>query len=174
MKTKLNEVWIELKPSNIVKGEVGVFAVRKILKGWKVCPSNSDSEDFITKEELQTLSPELQEKVKKYSAWDERGYSIDPGIDFNELTTSYYFNHSCAGNLGFDNKGDFIAIRDIKKGEELSYDYGLVEADPEFKFECQCRTSECRKIITGNDRKNKDFQNRNLEYFHPDIRKLFE
>ena len=170
MNRKLNEVIVELKPSLTVKGEVGVFAVRDIKKGQKVCPTKSDDEEFISKEEMSKLSPELQEKIKNFTAGTDKGYFMEKGIDFNELPISYYFNHSCEGNLGFDGDGDFITMRNIKKNEELLYDYGLLEADPDFKFVCGCGSVNCRKIITGNDWKNEEFRRKYYDYLYPDLK----
>ena len=52
MKQVIKEVWVELKPSSKVSGEVGVFAVRDIKRGQKVCPSESGEEDFMTRGEF--------------------------------------------------------------------------------------------------------------------------
>jgi hypothetical protein len=82
-------------------------------------------------------------------------------------------NHSCNGNIGFNEKGDFISIRDIKKNEELTYDYGLAESNTQFNMQCNCGCSNCRKIITGNDWKNLDFRNKYLRYMLPLLRNNF-
>ena len=39
-----------------------------------------------------------------------------------------------------------IAIRDIKKNEEITFDYGLLAVRGE-EFYCNCRSKSCRKII---------------------------
>src|SRR3989344_4314317 len=170
MKSAIKEIWVELKPSLKILDEVGVFAVRDIKQEQKICPSESREEDFITRDELAALSPELKSKVKKFTAGRPDGWLLEAGVDFNELGISYFFNHSCESNLGFDIEGDFVARRKIAKGEELFYDYGLLEADPEFKFDCHCGTSSCRKQVTGLDWKNPEFQKKNYEYIYPDLR----
>lgn len=170
MRQAIKEVWIELKPSSKVSGEVGVFVVRDIGKGQKVCLSESAEEDFITREEFASLSPEMQSRIRRFTAGRPDGFLMEAGVDFNDLGVSYFFNHSCEGNLGFDQAGDFVAIRDISKGEELLYDYGLLEADPEFKFDCQCGEVSCRQQVTGLDWCNPKFQEKNYEYIYPDLR----
>ena len=78
-----------------------------------------------------------------------------------------HLNHSCDGNIGFDNAGDFIAIKTINPGDELAYDYGLVESNPKFRMHCNCHTSRCRKIITGNDWQRLRNDSQKSKYMHP-------
>jgi len=91
-------------------------------------------------------------------------------LDFNRLSIEWYFNHSCNGNLGFNRSGDFIAIRNISKDTELTYDYGLAESNPRFKMRCKCGSKKCRKIITGNDWKKETFRRSRIEYMLPALR----
>lgn len=63
-------------------------------------------------------------------------------------------NHSCDPNLGVkDNKFggyDFIAIRDIAAGEELTWDYSMTEfVSIAIKDVCLCGSSNCRKKVGG-------------------------
>lgn len=66
-----------------------------------------------------------------------------------------FLNHSCAPNLGpWDNLAgayDFIALRDIELGEELTFDYDTTEyAVEHFPDVCHCTaTTACRKRILG-------------------------
>ena len=170
MKQVIKEVWVELKPSSKISDEVGVFVVRNIKKGQKVCRSEGSEEDFMTMDEFTSLTPELQSKIKRFTAGRPDGFLMEAGVDFNELGISYFFKHSCEGNLGFDQDGDFVAMRDIHKGEELFYDYGLLEADPEFYFDCQCGAFSCRKQITGLDWRDPRFQKKNYKYIYPDLK----
>lgn len=170
MKKSINDVWVELKPSSFLKGEVGLFAVRNIKKGQKILNDLEEKEGFLTTEEYSSLPTETQNKVKMFMVGRPGGFLFEEGLDFNNIGISYFINHSCLGNLGFDKDGDFMALRDINKGEEFSYDYGLLEAGPDFVLLCKCDTSVCRKKITGMDWKNKEFREKNLEYMYPDLR----
>lgn len=40
-----------------------------------------------------------------------------------------YINHSCNPNMGIKGTVTFVALRDIKKGEELTFDYSIIEED---------------------------------------------
>ena len=101
------------------------------------------------------------------------GFIPPENMDFENMPVEWYMNHSCDGNIGFNDNGDFIALRDIKKGEELSYDYGLAESNPRFKMACTCGSKKCRKLVTGNDWKNLKFRKTHLNYMLPRLRRAF-
>ena len=63
-------------------------------------------------------------------------------------------NHSCNPNCGINlNKSgahDFIAIRTIEVGDEVTFDYAMRNYDIEyFPNKCCCGASNCRGSITG-------------------------
>lgn len=57
-------------------------------------------------------------------------------------------NHSCEPNCGIKDLFKIVAMRDIKKGEELTWDYEMTEKN-EFgwRMKCRCGTESCRKSI---------------------------
>jgi len=55
-----------------------------------------------------------------------------------------YVNHSCNANTRVGNQCD-IAIRDIKKGEEITSDYG--KEGSFISFKCECGSKNCRGRI---------------------------
>jgi len=57
-------------------------------------------------------------------------------------------NHSCNPNLGMKGRVLFVALRNIKKGEELTFDYSISE-DGLWEIECHCGAVQCRKMIRG-------------------------
>ncbi len=61
-----------------------------------------------------------------------------------------YINHSCSPNLAFTENGKhFVAIRDIKAGDELTFDYATCEDDPDWQWPCLCASDQCRGILSG-------------------------
>jgi hypothetical protein len=59
-----------------------------------------------------------------------------------------FINHSCSPNTYLrvmKDRVEFYALRTIKKGEELSCDYG--ETHHEGTLPCKCGASNCRKFI---------------------------
>ena len=88
-------------------------------------------------------------------------------------TPDAYLNHSCDPNLWFVNNWEFAARRDIAAGEELTFDYATGETYP-LGYECNCGSAHCRKNITGQEWKNKEFQKRYRGHFCPYIQGLLD
>lgn len=85
---------------------------------------------------------------------------------YQELKRTGVFNHSCEPNIGYFDSITLVAIRDIKKGEEICFDYAFSETY--FKpFRCRCGSKKCRKIIKPNDWKRKEVQKKYGDYFSP-------
>jgi hypothetical protein len=61
-----------------------------------------------------------------------------------------HLNHSCEPNLGVQGQVVYVALRDIRPDEELTYDYAMTDDDP-YEMRCRCGTSSCRGTITGLD-----------------------
>lgn len=58
-----------------------------------------------------------------------------------------YINHSCNPNSTRNGKTTVIALKSIKKDEEVTIDYSTTEEDPEWMMECKCGVKSCRKVI---------------------------
>ena len=58
-------------------------------------------------------------------------------------------NHSCAPNAGIRTTNTLVALRSIKKGEELTFDYSTVvgEVNEGWYMSCACGAPSCRKTI---------------------------
>ena len=87
-------------------------------------------------------------------------YTLDGDFSWN---TAGLINHSCSPNSAYDGKGLKIwikAIKDIKKGEEITADYGF-SFDKDYKqFPCRCRAKNCCGYIVREEsrwRINKKF-----------------
>lgn len=73
------------------------------------------------------------------------GKAIDAARYGNEFR---YINHSCAPNTYIRIVGtrvEFYALRPIRRGEELTCDYG--ESHHEGRRRCRCGSRECRRFI---------------------------
>jgi len=73
-------------------------------------------------------------------------------------------NHSCDPNCGLHGEITFVALRDIHVGDELTFDYAMVDNES-YEFACSCGSPNCRKIVTGYDWKIKKLQNKYTTYF---------
>lgn len=56
-------------------------------------------------------------------------------------------NHSCEPNCGIKGKYKVVAMRDIAKGEHLTWDYEMTERSTWWKMRCKCGSPLCRKRI---------------------------
>lgn len=166
-------ILIEPKPSNIHHGGVGVFSLQRIVRGQKVGEGVSEDayEQLIPWEAIEHLDQDMRNRIMNLSIGTPEGFVPPPNLDFNNLPFVFYFNHSCEGNGGFDSSGDFVAIRDIEIGEELTSDYGLAESNSGFIMKCNCGSNLCRTTITGDDWKGNVFHVRHLEYMLPRLRR---
>jgi hypothetical protein len=75
-----------------------------------------------------------------------------------------YSNHSCDANLGIRGEITFVAMRDIRAGEELTHDWATTD-DDDYSVECKCGASSCRKTLTGKDWQRPELQKRYAGYF---------
>ncbi len=93
---------------------LGLFADEDIKKG-----------DFVIKYEGELIKNELADKLKtRYLFQVDEDYTIDGSSRENKAR---YINHFCEPNLEADVVAGeivFFALKDIKKGEELGFDYG--------------------------------------------------
>lgn len=82
-------------------------------------------------------------------------------------------NHSCEPNVGVEGQITYIAMRVIKKGEQLTLDYAMVD-DFEGEMECNCKMEYCRKNIQGKDWQKTELQEKYRGYFSTFIQKKIE
>lgn len=91
---------------------------------------------------------------------------------YEDLQQTATINHSCNPNAGFLDTITIIAIRNIIPGEELVWDYAFSQTDFA-KFNCNCKSKNCRKIITTEDWKIKRIQEKYGQYFSPYLKLKF-
>lgn len=75
-----------------------------------------------------------------------------------------YSNHSCDANLGVRGNIIFVAMRDIRSGEELTHDWCTTD-DDNYSLECKCGSPDCRKLLTGKDWQKPELQKKYAGYF---------
>ena len=112
----------------------GLYARHHVPKGTIIC-FESEGYRIIPEEEYNSLSETAKEHV--YQRVD--GTYIAPSDD------SKYFNHSCDANVLDSRLGFDIVVRDIQKGEEVTYDY---RAFCFKEMECHCGSENCCGHIT--------------------------
>jgi len=75
-----------------------------------------------------------------------------------------YSNHSCNPNIGMRGEITFVAMRDIRAGEELTHDWAMTD-DDDYSVECNCGAPNCRKRLTGKDWRRPELQKRYSGHF---------
>jgi hypothetical protein len=123
-------VYTRLKHSQIHEGGIGVFAIRDIPKGMNIFYGDDDPIEWINKDETNDLDVEIKKLYNDFSIIKGNEYGCPK--NFNLLTISWYLNHSKNPNMACGKDYEFYALRDIKKGEELTIDY---ETFNESKFD---------------------------------------
>lgn len=58
-----------------------------------------------------------------------------------------YINHSCEPNCGIKRRYEIVAMRTIRPGEQVTWDYEMTENSPWWKMRCRCGSKICRKKI---------------------------
>jgi SET domain-containing protein len=113
---------------------LGVFAVRDFAKGEIILEFIGQTiqlEDVLAKGVLS--GNPLQVGNRTYIDLEP------PGL---------FANHSCAPNAGIRHDRLLVALRSIKRGEEIRYDYSTTMLDGLWTMQCQCGVSNCRKLIS--------------------------
>ena len=112
----------------------GVFATKEFKKGevvidWSTCS------DKLTKEQVD----KLPKGEKRYVSF------LKDSVYVLFKSPGKYVNHSCNSNTKAQNGCD-VAVRDIKKGEEITADY-VLEKVLGLDLKCNCGSKNCRGII---------------------------
>ena len=77
------------------------------------------------------------------------GIGEDKWISPSDNSLARYINHSCSPNAGRRGLVTVVALKDIKKFEQVTIDYSITEGSPHWKMTCRCGHPRCRKIIRG-------------------------
>jgi uncharacterized protein len=92
------------------------------------------------------------------------GLFIGPLAQTEREGAMLFSNHSCDPNIGVQGQIVVVALRDIQPGEELTHDWATTDDDT-YEMPCTCGARHCRGIITGQDWRRKDLQQKD----HGDI-----
>jgi len=140
----------------------GLFASRDIKKGEIIFIIKGKKINFLIHNKKQA----------KIAGFNWIGFSKNMWI--NPVHYGLYYNHSCEPNSAIKGRVTVVAIRNIKKGEEITFDYSLNEADIFWYIKCSCGSKSCRKTI------------KSIQFLHPkkfekhkscipkDFRKIYE
>ena len=128
----------------------GVFAVAALARGAVIIEYKGEVINW--KEALRRHPHDPADPNHTFYFHIDDGNVIDAKVGGN---SARWINHACQPNCEADeaNGRVFIkALRAIRPGEELFYDYGLVlderqTAKVKKQFECRCGTPRCRRTM---------------------------
>tara|TARA_B100000965_G_C19590744_1_gene757857 strand:- start:1704 stop:2177 length:474 start_codon:yes stop_codon:yes gene_type:complete len=128
----------KIKKSNIDKK--GLVASKNIKSGTRIIEYIGK---LITKKETDE-NPKFDNEKDIYLFNLNNRYDLDGDYNWN---TARLINHSCNPNCEVEGKGLKLwitAIKNIEKGEELSYDYGFSYSKEDLNnFICKCGAKNC-------------------------------
>ena len=171
MKTYLSQTWvdprIEFRTSRISGN--GMFAREPIKNGEAVCIVGGT---VMSDEEFAAF----QATYRNYNAIqiDDHLHLVeDPQVT---RTLEGSMNHSCDSSTWMADEATLVARRDLKLGEEATVDYALFTTQSAWMLDtrCRCGSPHCRRIITGDDWRREDVQERYRDHFSPFINRRIE
>ncbi|MGM5480654.1 MAG: SET domain-containing protein [Nanobdellota archaeon] len=136
----MNE-WFIVKDSGIA-GK-GAFAIQDIPKGTSIVEYKGK---ILSKDKAEERAQYHRKHGELWIFTLNEDCDVDGSRQNNEAR---FVNHSCKPNceaVNYDEEEIWIeAIRDIKEGEELTYNYGFEE--PDEVFPCKCGHENCQGWI---------------------------
>ena len=148
-----------LSPKTVVKESPihgrGLFAQTEIAQGEVVAVKGGHIINRATLEELQLASAEVQIGDDIF---------ICPTTVEEREGSMIFSNHSCDPNIGLRGEITFVAMRDIRAGEELTHDWAMTD-DDDSSTACHCGAANCRRTLTGKDWQRPELQRRYGSYF---------
>jgi SET domain-containing protein len=136
----------------------GLFATGDITKGEIVAVKGGHIVDG------KTLREKITPVLGPVEIQIDDDLFIAPLTEEERELSMLYLNHSCDPNLGMRGEITFVAMRDIRLGEELTHDWAMTD-DDDYSVECNCGAPDCRKILTGKDWGRPDLQKRYAGHF---------
>jgi len=127
----------KIKKSNIDKR--GLNASNNINKGTRIIQYVGK---LITKKETEK-NPKFNNGKDIYLFNINNRYDLDGDFNWN---IARLINHSCNPNCKVEGDGYEVwvtSIKNIKKNEELTYDYGFGYDSDYKQFPCKCRSKNC-------------------------------
>ena len=135
--------------------KIGADAVRQEMASVAGI-SASDANRVLALGEIQGSASDMLSSLRPLLEGSSRGekgladlQALLEALDATGMSRGFrYINHSCDPNTFFrctPERAEVYALRDIRKGEELTCDYG--ESQHEGKLPCRCGARNCRGFI---------------------------
>ena len=129
----------KIKKSKIDNKGKGLYATKNIKSGTKIINYKGK---IITNKELDG-SEKYDNNKPIYLFTLNKRYTLDGDFPWN---IAGLVNHSCDPNSEYEGKGFKVwitAAKEIKKGEEITCDYGFSYDEDYKNFPCNCKSNNC-------------------------------
>ena len=107
---------------------VGVRAIRDIPAGTTVFRGESERVVWVSRASVRRLPKAMRMLYEDFGMVSGDRIGVPPSL--NMLSVGWYVNHSDRPNVEAGEDGRFVALRKIRKGEELTADYRTFTDEP--------------------------------------------
>lgn len=138
----------------------GIHATKNIKKGEIVC--------IVKGPQMFKVNLNMHD-VLGHPDWVgfKKHYWVDP------IPPYKYLNHSCNPNTAIKGHKTVMAIHNIKKGDEVTVDYSILEADIRWYMKCSCGENNCRHKIASIQKLPQKIYNSYLPYISKEFQILY-
>lgn len=142
----------------------GVFAVEPVQKGELVAVWGGR---IVTQAEAESIPPE----IRRYVVQVEEAQFLAP---LEPLDAAELVNHCCQPNCGLSGQIALVALRPIRAGEEITFDYAATDSSEFLCFSVACVKSPCRGRVRADDWQRPDVQDMNRGHFSPYLQRRID
>ena len=112
---------------------LGVFASRDLKPGEIILAVEGPLIDFA--------------ETKRRGPRECMAFQIGPDRYLDTQPPGVFVNHSCEPNAGIRKNRFLAALRKIRRGEEIRYDYSTTMEEHSFTMQCLCGVPTCREWV---------------------------
>jgi SET domain-containing protein len=123
-----------------VAGGQGLRAARNLPAGTRICRFEGP---ILNWEDVPA------QEIRHALLLEDGRWLVDRGV-------ARLLNHSCEPNSRVDGENYVVTLRDVARGEELTFAYNIVYAgedpgewDARWSFKCDCKARTCRGVVDG-------------------------
>jgi hypothetical protein len=112
---------------------LGVFASRDLAPGENILAIVGPIIDFA--------------ETKRRGPQECMAIQIGPDRYIDTQPPGVFVNHSCEPNAGIRQNQNLVALRKIRRGQEIRYDYSTTMEEDSFAMQCLCGAPRCREWV---------------------------